>query len=143
MPTRSPLSLPEGPVVICARNTTPVTDASRQLQVVVTPNGFEPNKITIVAGEAYTVLLSSTDGNTLHNWSVAGTGTDRFLRDADGYSICSNGIHGSRTTTLTFTINSPGTYKIQDRDQPRVTGELVVTAARSGPAPLSAPLDVD
>lgn len=73
------------------------------ITTVATDNKFDQTSHTVKAGEQVTVTLENK-GQALHNWVVKG------IKGADGKDITTQLLTASKSETITFAIEKPGTY---------------------------------
>ncbi len=111
-----------------------------------TDNKFSVTQMAITAGTAATVTFNNK-GSAIHNFEVLDA-SGKVLNDASGKPITFQPIPGGQSTTLSFTIATPGVYKFHCQVHPtEMTGELYVVgpngqagaAASATPAASSAP----
>ncbi len=92
---------------------TPLTETA-------TDNRFGTTKYTIVAGQTYTLTLTNS-GSAVHNWHIVG------LKEPDGKPVGTPLREGGKTSTVTFAIGKPGSYRFQcDVHPTEMTGTIVV-----------------
>jgi plastocyanin/mono/diheme cytochrome c family protein len=106
---------------------------STTLTEVATDNEFSDTSFTVPAGQPVTLTFQNK-GSATHNWHV----TD--ARDANGQEVTTGatGTNGGQSTTVTFTITTPGTYHFQcDFHPTQMLGTLFVVPA-GGAAPAAA-----
>ncbi|MHB8577036.1 MAG: cupredoxin domain-containing protein [Dehalococcoidia bacterium] len=94
--------------------------ASGTTTEVTTDNKYSLTKITIKAGQPATVTVDNK-GAAIHNWDLTGA------KDDAGKDIKTALTDAGKTSSVTFTISKPGTYKFQcDVHPTEMMGELVV-----------------
>ena len=101
------------------------------LEEVALDNKFQPATFTIVAAQQYTLNLKNS-GQAQHNWHVLN------VTGADGKPITTSLLAAGASETVNFTIDAPGTYKVQcDVHPAEMTGQLTVVdaSAAAGAAP--------
>ncbi len=90
------------------------------LTEVTTDNKFSETKLSIKAGTPVTLTVQNK-GSAVHNWHV----TD--VKDDSGKDIKTDLTDAGKTSSVTFTIGKPGTYKFQCDVHPSdMTGTLTV-----------------
>lgn len=94
---------------------TPVTE----MTLVMRDNKFDQKAFTVPANTPVTVTTDNK-GSALHNFHVIN------IKSADGKDIVTQLIPGGRTDTVTFTIDTPGTYDYRCDVHPEMTGKLTV-----------------
>ncbi|HLZ71664.1 MAG TPA: cupredoxin domain-containing protein [Dehalococcoidia bacterium] len=110
-----------------------------------TDNKFSVTDMEQTAGSSITVNFSNK-GNAIHNFEVLDA-SGKVLKDSSGKDITFQPIPGGQSTTLTFTIATPGVYKFHCQVHPtEMTGQLYIVgpngetgAASPTPAAASAP----
>jgi plastocyanin len=98
---------------------TPAVDT--EIDIEMTDDGFEPDEITVDAGEPFKLALTNS-GEFLHNIRIAGPDGE-FDTDDD---IVSNDVAGGETGELNATIEEPGEYEFHDQYHVNLTGTLIV-----------------
>jgi plastocyanin/mono/diheme cytochrome c family protein len=95
-------------------------EVRQQWEVVATDNRFNVTRMGVAANQSATVTLQNR-GNALHNWVV------QNVRSTNGQAIETPLIPGGQTSTVTFTIATPGTYPFLCTVHPaEMRGNLVV-----------------
>lgn len=91
-----------------------------ELEIGATNDGFDPEELSVDAGDAFRITLTSND-DFIHNIRIAGPDGEYNTED----DIVSDGdAEGGGTTTLVGQIDDPGTYAFRDDFHPDVTGTL-------------------
>jgi plastocyanin len=87
---------------------TPTAPGQAELEIIMKDNSFEPNQLTVEAGQTITVKLENQGQNT-HNMHIAGpdneydTGDDDFISEPDTF-------RAGQTGEIVFRIDQPGVY---------------------------------
>lgn len=90
------------------------------IQQVTTDNKFSQTSITVQSGAA-TTLTVQNKGNAIHNWSVPD------VKSADGADIKTPLTEAGKSSSITFTIDKPGSYPFRCDVHPTdMKGTLVV-----------------
>ncbi len=92
------------------------------LTEITTDNKFSKTNFNVPAGQAVTLTLTNR-GQAIHNWHVLD------VKDENGKDILVPLTQAGQTTSVTFTISTPGTYHFQcDVHPTEMTGTLTVKA---------------
>jgi plastocyanin len=90
------------------------------LTEVTTDNKFSETKLTVKAGVPVTLTVQNK-GSAVHNWHLLD------VKDDSGKEIKTDLTDAGKTSSVTFTIGKPGTYKFQCDVHPSdMTGTLTV-----------------
>lgn len=74
--------------------------------IIATDNKFDKTSLTIKAGTPATVTMENK-GAAIHNWHVLN------VKSKDGKDITTGLLPGGQSDTITFEIDTPGTYNFQ------------------------------
>ncbi len=95
-----------------------------------TDNAFSATSFTVPAGQPVTLTFNNK-GSATHNWHV----TDAKGANDQDVTTGATGTNGGQSTTITFTINTAGTYHFQcDFHPTQMLGVLFVVPPGGGAA---------
>jgi plastocyanin len=96
------------------------------LAETTTDNKFSATTFSIDHGQKVTMTVTNK-GTALHNWDVLDTTGKTPLNGADGAPIKTDFVNGGESKSVTFQIDTPGTYNFQcDVHPTEMKGTLVV-----------------
>ena len=99
--------------------TTP-SEASREIEVVMLDNFFEPTEIRLAVGEAVTIEAKNA-GVAIHNMHVLSSATEQ--KDYSSAPL----VNPGESSEFVVQFSQPGTYKFQcDFHLPGMVGEIIV-----------------
>ena len=91
-----------------------------------TDNKFSDTSITINHGDKVTMTVDNK-GQALHNWDVLDANGQPSLKDTAGNPIKTDFVNPGESKSVTFAIDTPGTYNFQcDVHPTEMKGTLVV-----------------
>ena len=97
-----------------------VGEATREIEVLMKDNFFEPTEIRLAVGEAVTIAAKN-DGVAIHNMHVLSAATEG--KDFTSAPL----VNPGETSEFTVQFSQPGTYKFQcDFHLPGMVGEIIV-----------------
>jgi plastocyanin len=97
-----------GPTATPTPTPTPTAAGQAELEIIMKDNSFQPNQLTVEAGQTITVKLENQGQNT-HNMHIAGpdneydTGGDDFISEPDTF-------RAGEVGEIVFQIDQPGVY---------------------------------
>ncbi len=97
-----------------------ISDPSREIEVLMKDNFFEPTEIRLAVGEAVSIEAKN-EGVAIHNMHV-------LSADTEGKDFTSAPIvNPGESSEFTVQFSQPGTYKFQcDFHLPGMVGEIIV-----------------
>ncbi len=102
---------------------TPVPGGTAELTVTMGDFYFDPNAITVPAGQRLRLVLPNV-GKMPHNWHLLS------YKGPDGKEFQSAVIQGGQSSQIELVVSTPGTYKFRCDVHPDVmTGTLIVTGS--------------
>ena len=121
----APTSTATANVASCSASSTAAASAAAQsgglaIEEVTTDNKFSQPSLTVKAGQPVTMTLKN-NGQAIHNWHLLN------VSDAEGKAIATALTNPGTSTSVSFTLNKPGTYRFQcDVHPDEMTGTLSV-----------------
>jgi hypothetical protein len=104
----------------CAQRTPSTAEQIHALSMTVTNDGYQPQEVTVTAGEVYQLTIDNQDAGRTHQWIVEG------VRDSTGLPICTAPIPPGSSGSVTFAISQPGAYNFHDSLLLRFSGQITV-----------------
>jgi plastocyanin len=107
---------------------------------IATDNKFSQTRLTVIAGQQYTLTLTN-QGQSIHNWNLKG------VTGPNGQEFKTNLLQPGQSETIQFTVPQPGEYQfICDVHPTEMVGRLTAvaeggatTAAAGAPAGAGSP----